>query len=60
MFKCDFCSKNSKLGDKLHRQVTKVRNRQYENESFGMEIVEEKRACGACYLAASEAEPLVV
>lgn len=60
MFKCDFCKKNSKQYEKLHRQVTKVRYKTYPNESFGTEIVEEKRACEGCYLGAAETEPEVV
>jgi hypothetical protein len=60
MFRCDFCKKTTKPYEKLHRQVTKVRNKQYPNESFGMEIVEEKRSCEPCYLDASDSEPEVV
>jgi hypothetical protein len=60
MFKCDFCHTSSKPYEKLHRQVTKVRSKQYDNESFGTEIVEEKQSCGGCYANASEAEPVFV
>lgn len=60
MFLCEFCNKSTKLYEKLHRQVTKVRIKTYANESFGTETVEEKRACSACYLSAAEVEPIVV
>lgn len=52
MFICEFCGKNSNLGETCNMVVTQKRSKTYNNGNEitqGWEIVQEKKACVVCF-----------
>ena len=48
MFKCDDCCNDSPVGTTMSKVPVETRTVTYANESFGTEIVKEKRVCVLC------------